>query len=362
MGEHNKVRRSWTKLLIGLFVALFIIVVLWPSVAISIRPGEVGVLYSRLFGGTVRDRIYDEGIHFILPWNTMYIYDARVREESTEIKVLSREGLAIDVSASIRYRIIRNEVTDLHVNYGPIYERVLIRPVFFSSIREAIGQYSPEELYSTAPEEIQEKALIEAVHELGRLPVQVEAILFKWVRLPDGLSTSIETKLVEEQEVLRYQFILERTYKEALRRVIEGEGIRLYQEAINAGMTENFLRFKGIEATAELAASANSKIIVVGGKDGLPLILNPDAAIPPPQRMVAPAAPVPVSDMGGLIQPDPDSPATHPQLLPPVSSETPGDILDQRLGGLSNHLRDLWDTIGSAKIPARIIDSSPTGR
>lgn len=360
MGEHTKVRRSWTRILIGLFVAVFIIVVLWPSIAISIRPGEVGVLYSRLFGGTVRDRIYEEGLHFILPWDTMYIYDARVREEGTEVSVLSREGLAIEVSASIRYRIIRNEVTDLHVNYGPLYERVLIRPVFFSSIREAIGQYSPEQLYSTSPEEIQEKALIEAVHELGRLPVQVEAILFKWVRLPEGLSTSIETKLVEEQEVLRYQFVLERTYKEALRRVVEGEGIKLYQEAINAGMTENFLRFKGIEATAELAASDNSKIIVVGGKDGLPLILNPDAAIPPPQSTVVPAGAD--AEASGPTPTAPGAPSAQLRPLPPGSPATPGEVLDQRLVGLSDKLQNLWDTIGSAKIPAKIIDSPPAER
>ena len=40
---------------------------------------------------------------------------------------------------------------------------------------------------------------------------------------------------------------------------------------------EQYLRWKGIEATLELAKSPNSKVIVMGaGKDGLPVILNPD--------------------------------------------------------------------------------------
>lgn len=40
-------------------------------------------------------------------------------------------------------------------------------------------------------------------------------------------------------------------------------------------MTESFLRYEGIQATAKLAASNNAKVVVVGsGKDGLPIILN----------------------------------------------------------------------------------------
>lgn len=42
-------------------------------------------------------------------------------------------------------------------------------------------------------------------------------------------------------------------------------------------MTQNFLRYEGIQATKDLASSSNSKVIVIGGKDGLPVILNADS-------------------------------------------------------------------------------------
>lgn len=353
MNQTRRRRRPNLEAVIAIIVGLFVLVALWPYVTVSIKPGEVGVLYSRLFGGTVRDRTYDEGIHFILPWDIMYVYDARVREEGTEIQILSREGLAIEVSASIRYRIVRSQVTELHVNYGPAYERVLIRPVFLSSIREAIGQYRPEELYSTAPEEIQEKATIEAVHELNRLPVEVDAIIFKWVRLPAGLSTTIEEKLREEQQVLKYQFILERTYKEAIRRVVEGEGIRLYQQAINEGLSENFLRFKGIEATQALAASDNAKIVVVGGKDGLPLILNPDGGGAGLSKSAS------AEQAGPPAAPDDGLPRSRPHSLPAEHAESAVETLDERIARFSDRLHGLWDSVVSARIPAKVI-VSPT--
>ena len=42
-------------------------------------------------------------------------------------------------------------------------------------------------------------------------------------------------------------------------------------------MTQNFLRYEGIQATKELAGSSNAKVVVIGGKDGLPVILNADS-------------------------------------------------------------------------------------
>jgi regulator of protease activity HflC (stomatin/prohibitin superfamily) len=63
---------------------------------------------------------------------------------------------------------------------------------------------------------------------------------------------------------------------EAERLEIEGEGIRKYQQLIQAGLTDNFLRLKGIQATQTLAESSNSKIVVFGtpGTSGLPLVLG----------------------------------------------------------------------------------------
>ena len=62
---------SWSA---GSAVLLFVILLIlaWPYIAITILPGHGGVFYSRFFGGVERDRIYDEGIHFIWPWNRMY--------------------------------------------------------------------------------------------------------------------------------------------------------------------------------------------------------------------------------------------------------------------------------------------------
>jgi regulator of protease activity HflC (stomatin/prohibitin superfamily) len=70
------------------------------------------------------------------------------------------------------------------------------------------------------------------------------------------------------------QFILIKEKQEAERKRIEAQGIQDFQKIVSQGISDQLLRWKGIEATSHLAESNNAKIIIVGGKDGLPIILN----------------------------------------------------------------------------------------
>jgi regulator of protease activity HflC (stomatin/prohibitin superfamily) len=70
------------------------------------------------------------------------------------------------------------------------------------------------------------------------------------------------------------EWILNKEKLEAERKKIEARGIADFQAIVTLGISEQLLRWKGIEATEKLASSPNTKVIIIGGKDGLPLILN----------------------------------------------------------------------------------------
>ena len=74
---------------------------------------------------------------------------------------------------------------------------------------------------------------------------------------------------------MEYEFRLEKAKQEAEKVRIEAEGKALANRILNASLTTNILREKGIEATMQLSESANAKVIVIGStKDGLPIILG----------------------------------------------------------------------------------------
>ena len=273
----DKVRRNRIRIICGGLVTTLIILFLWPSIVISIKPGELGVLYARFHGGTQLQHTYEEGIHFIQPWNIMYIYDVRVQEETQNIDVLTVDGLTINVQISLRFQIIRDRLPALHQEIGPRYRDKVVLPIMNSAVRQTIGSYRPDDLYSTARQELQDQMLVDAVEEMGRIPILIQGFVVKTITLPEVLRDSIERKLVAEQSYLRYKYILLEEQQEARRKIIEAEGIKAYQMLVNEHMTQNFLRYQGIQATKDLASSSNAKVVVIGGKDGLPVILNADS-------------------------------------------------------------------------------------
>jgi len=119
--------------------------------------------------------------------------------------------------------------------------------------------------------------------------IVVERMLLRDVALPPRLQQAIQEKLSAEQEAARMQFILLKEKQEAERKKIEAEGISGFQKIVTEGINENPLKWKGIEATKELALSGNSKVVIIGaGREGLPIILGGDTAPSPPHSASSP--------------------------------------------------------------------------
>ena len=69
--------------------------------------------------------------------------------------------------------------------------------------------------------------------------------------------------------------MIDKARKEAERKEIEANGIAEFQKIVNQTITPQLLRWKGVEATHEIAKSQNAKVIVIGNGDGdLPIILG----------------------------------------------------------------------------------------
>jgi regulator of protease activity HflC (stomatin/prohibitin superfamily) len=242
---------------------------------LTIDAGEKGVLFKRFSGGLDKDNIYNQGFHVVAPWNKMFIYDVRTNENYETMEVLSKNGLTIKVELSYRYQPQGDKIGYLHDEIGPSYLDRIIKPEIRSATREVIGKYLPEELYSTKREAIQDEIFERTQENVAQKYLVLDAILIREVELPQTLQDAIERKLKEEQLALEFDFRLDRERKEAERKIIEAKAKAESNRILNASLSANILRDKGIEATLELAKSGNSKVVIVGsGKDGLPLILG----------------------------------------------------------------------------------------
>jgi regulator of protease activity HflC (stomatin/prohibitin superfamily) len=97
-----------------------------------------------------------------------------------------------------------------------------------------------------------------------------EDLFIKNIELPKPVKVSIENKIVSQQEYLRYQYLLASEAKEKERKLIEAQGISLFETNSHISI----LKWRGLQATEKLATSPNSKIILIGTDQKLPIILG----------------------------------------------------------------------------------------
>ena len=266
---------SMIRIIVISFAAIIFLLLISGNSFMTLNPGEKGVLFKRFGGGLEKDKIYSEGFHMILPWNTMYIYDTRIMESFEKLEVLSKNGLNIKVELSYRFYPVASEIGNLHAKIGKNFHESIIKPEIRSSTREVIGKYLPEELYSTKREAIQDEIYQQTSEALKMKYLILDAVLIREVALPETLKAAIENKLKQEQESLEYEYRLEKERKEAERRIIEAQAKAKSNQILNSSLTDNILKDKGIEATLKLAESPNAKTVIIGsGKDGLPLIIG----------------------------------------------------------------------------------------
>ncbi len=259
---------------IGLIaLAVILVIVFWSRMTITIDAGHGGVLFRTFQGGLNTEQVYGEGFHFLAPWNKMIVYEVRQKETAEDMSVLSSNGLEIKVAVSAWYQPQYNELGMLHQEIGTDYLHRVVIPGLRSAARSVIGRYTPEQIYSTKRDAIQDEIYQETKLIVETKYVQLNRVLIRSIALPQTIKVAIETKLKQEQQTLEYEFKLIKAVKEAERQRIEADGKSTANRILSASLTNKILQDKGIEATLKLAESPNTKVIVIGNStDGMPLI------------------------------------------------------------------------------------------
>jgi len=255
--------------LIGSFIALVLSLI---QVLTVIPAGSVGVID---FLGNVSSETLKSGVNIVNPLAEVVKFNIKTQELKETMSVPSQEGLTVQLEISLLFSLDPDNASKIYKSVGPNYADIILIPQFRSVVRGVTAKYDARALYTASREILAKQIKDELAGLVGPRGILIETVPFRQIVLPPGLTASIEEKLKAEQESQRMQFILKKEEQEADRKRIEAKGIADFQEIVAKGISENLLKWKGIEATEKLANSNNAKIVVIGsGKDGLPLILG----------------------------------------------------------------------------------------
>jgi len=256
-------------------IGLIVLLTLSSSLWFTIEATERAIVFRPFGSGLDKSDVIGPGTHVKAPWNDIYVYKVNEMSSDENMDVLDKNGLSIHVDVSVRFFPVPSKIGFIHEQFTKDYVNVLVIPEVRSTVRQVMGRYTAEEIYSTKRAEVESSIKNETEKILNQNNVNATAVLIRSIALPEQIKQAIENKLQQEQEALAYQFRLDKEKSEAERKRIAAEGESRANNIINNSLTDKLLKMRGIEATLELSKSPNSKIIVVGsGKDGMPLILG----------------------------------------------------------------------------------------
>ena len=260
-------------------IGFIVIVLLSSSIFYTLKPGEAGVVFRKFSDGLDKENVLGAGFHVLAPWNAMYVYDIKERNQEEHLDILDKNGLSIVADIFIRFRPVANKIGYIHERFGKNYMNSLVIPKIRATVREVMGHYSAEEIFATKRTEVESAIRKNIRLSLGNEEnnVDVTDLGIRGIQLPKQIKDAIESKLGQEQEALAYEFKLQKEEAEAKRKIIAAEGEASANKIINNSLTDKLLQMRAIEVTAKLITSPNSKVIVIGnGKDNLPVLLAGD--------------------------------------------------------------------------------------
>ena len=335
------VRRHFPSLTIMLLAVMLVATFLFPFIVITVPSGQVGVLWKRFNSydlycwcfvgrGTIVDprELRDEGLHIIWPWDKLFLYNLRLQSRTQTYNAISKDGVVVNAQINMRYQLLHNYVGVLHKFIGPNYLYSVVDPEIGSRAREVISQYTAQEVY-TSREQIQDKIRQEAQKSLAshlnslvqpeameqpdpkhyndflQNSIQIIDTLVLSIVLPPEIVAAINRQTQQFYEIQEFKYRVEREAQESTRKQVEANGIAAFQRTVGQGISDSYLRWRGIEATLALAQSPNSKIVIIGsGKDGLPIILgnvdSPPATQPKPEDASVPDKSSAIPSVGGV--------------------------------------------------------------
>ncbi len=250
----------------------------------QVEAGFVGV--TKLFG-KVQPTVLESGLHLVNPLVEVVEFDIRthnytmsgVHDEGTKsgddaIRALTSDGLEVIIDLTVLYRLVPEKTPFILKALGIDYENVFVRPVTRTKIRDNAVYYDAVSLYSSKRDEFQFRIFQSIEKDFIKRGLILEQLLVRNIQLPSSVKTTIESKINAEQEAQKMQFVLQKERQEAERKRVEAQGIADYNRIISAELTEKQLQYETIKMQKELATSPNTKMIIMGNGQKMPIILD----------------------------------------------------------------------------------------
>jgi regulator of protease activity HflC (stomatin/prohibitin superfamily) len=231
---------------------------------VVVPSGMAGVRVSQV-SGTIPGTLY-AGAHMVMPLvEDVALFDTRDQIFTTglsedrrataaksspkgePLNVQAKEGLALGLSITVRYRLDARKLDYIEGNLPRPVEKEIVPPTVASVWREIVPNYTVRDVFSAKREEVRRRASALITRRLAADGIVVKEVMLRDIQLPQEYAEGLETLLLKEQENDRMGVETELKNKEVRIAELEAEA----QKARQVKQAEGAARVHVLQAKAE---------------------------------------------------------------------------------------------------------------
>jgi len=225
----------------------------------TVDGGHRGVVFNRLWG--VKDNIYSEGTHFLLPlMEWPIIYDVRTRPTELSSYSGTRDLQYVNMSLRVLYRPEISFLPGILRKYGTDYDRRVLPSIINETLKAIVAMYNAEQL-TTQREEVSLRIKRDLMERAEEFHINIQDCAITHMEFSKEFAKAVEDKQIAQQDSEQAKYLVTLAIQEKQSKIIAAEGEAMAAGLIGESMKKNpvFAELRRIEAARHVAQTlANS--------------------------------------------------------------------------------------------------------